>query len=173
MKTIQKIGLGVGALALGVGAAVGITNAAELTGGTTSSASSTSTTSSGSDRQMPPGASGDATSGTAPEGQPQGGAPGNMAAELATALGVDEATIQEALDAAFSSQAAPTEGTRPDRSAMESTLVSAIVEKTGLDEATVQSALESVRPQGGPGGKGGPAGDTASGSDATSDGTNA
>ena len=165
MNTIQKIGLGLGSVALGIGAAVGITYAADsvtngtptggaTTGGTSSGDTSTQAAapSDGSAAQVPAGGPAD------PGGLPPGdddhedadhgrGGPGDLAAGLASSLGLDQATVQTALDEAFAQIAPSTDDDgRPDRAAMESQLAAALADSLGVDEATVTAALQSLHP---------------------------
>ncbi|WP_232550137.1 hypothetical protein [Propioniciclava soli] len=179
MNTIQKVGLGLGALALGVGAAVGVTNAAETA---TADTPATQTDANGStpadaapgadavdtrgNRGTDPTTSG-ADTGAAGEGR-RGGGPGarmgDLAADLATALDADEAAIQEAIDATMASQTPPSDGERPDAAALQETLATAIADRLGIDEATVTAALADLHPGGGhPGGGGGHSADGAEG----------
>lgn len=184
MKLVQKIGLGLGTLALGVGAAVGVTNAAEPTTASPSTPAITSTqdagTNAGTDAQaggMQRGQRGQSaqtgtsgtTSGTDASGTQQGmpadmgqggemggrgghGGPGRMAAQLATALNLDEATVEQAMQDAMSQMTPPDQGGDPSQ--MDTQLAAALASSLGVDQATIEQALADLHAQG-PGGDGG------------------
>lgn len=145
MLKIKRISLGMAAGALALGAGLGATSIA--TAATTPSPSATST---------PPGttSSGDATTPPSDRGGKPGGHGrdrGQIAAELATKLGVDEAKVTEALKA-FREANKPTtppaegaEGTKPDRTAQDAALAKSLAEALGVDEAKVTAALEEIR----------------------------
>ena len=68
--------------------------------------------------------------------------------ELAAKLGVDEAKVTDALKAfrdANKPSAAPAEGTKPDRAAMEAALAKSLAESLGIEESKVTAALEELR----------------------------
>ncbi|WP_024820959.1 Clp protease N-terminal domain-containing protein [Arthrobacter sp. 31Y] len=148
MSKTKRITLGVAAGALALGAGLGATGIA--TAATTPSPSATSS----------PGATSSTDTGTPADrgGKPGGHGPGRdrgqIAAELATKLGVDEAKVTEALKA-FREANKPTtppaegaEGTKPDRTAQDAALAKSLAESLGVDEAKVTTALEEIRAAG-------------------------
>ncbi|WP_426302375.1 hypothetical protein [Arthrobacter sp. R-11] len=140
MASTKRITLSVAAGALALGAGLGVTGVA--TAATTPSPGATD--------------SGTTAEGTAPAdgfGRHGGhrGDRGQLAADLASKLGVDEAKVTEALQAfreANKPSAPPAEGsmeTRPDRAAMDAALAKSLAEKLGIDEAKVTAALAEIR----------------------------
>ena len=146
MSKIKRITLGMAAGALALGAGLGATSIA--TAATTPSPSATSS----------PGftSSGDATTPSDRGGKlgGHGRDRGQIAAELATKLGVDEAKVTEALKAFREANkpttppAEGTEGTKPDRSAQDAALAKSLAEALGVEEAKVTAALEEIRAAG-------------------------
>lgn len=128
----RKIALGVGAAALVAGASLGITGMANAT--TTATAT--------------PSAGASATPGE--EGRQGGGfgrhGRGFDAANLAEKLGVEEAVVSDALQAAREEARSEADaGGTPDRDAMSSEVAASLAEALGLDEVTVQAALDELR----------------------------
>jgi len=73
---------------------------------------------------------------------------GQLAADLASKLGVEEAKVTEALQAfrdANKPTTPPAEGTKPDRSAMDAAMAKSLAEKLGVEESKVAAALEEIR----------------------------
>ncbi|MGR0162193.1 Clp protease N-terminal domain-containing protein [Paenarthrobacter nitroguajacolicus] len=146
MSKTKRITLGVAAGALALGAGLGATSIA--TAATTPSPSSTASPSATT--------SGDATTPSDRGGKPGGHGHdrGQIAAELATKLGVDEAKVTDALKAfrEANKPATPptegTEGTKPDHTAQEAALAKSLAEALGVDEAKVTTALEEIRAAG-------------------------
>ncbi|MFJ6534973.1 Clp protease N-terminal domain-containing protein [Paenarthrobacter sp. NPDC091711] len=148
MSKTKRITLGVAAGALALGAGLGATGIA--TAATTPSPSATSSpgTTSSTDAGTP------SDRGGKPGGHGPGRDRGQIAAELATKLGVDEAKVTEALKAFREANkpttppAEGTEGTRPDRTAQDAALAKSLAESLGVDEAKVTTALEEIRAAG-------------------------
>ncbi|BCW48337.1 hypothetical protein [Arthrobacter sp. StoSoilB13] len=135
MSKTKRITLGITAGALALGAGLGVTSVASAT--TTPSATS----------------SADATTPGQGHGRPGGHGPdrGQLAADLAAKLGVDEAKVTDALKA-FREANKPTtpptqgtEGTKPDRAAQEAALAKSLAAALGIDESKVTTALEEIR----------------------------
>ena len=145
MARTKRLTLGVAAGALALGAGLGVTGVASAATTPSPSATESGTTAEGT-------APGD---GTAPGGFGRhgghGGDRGQLAADLASKLGVDEAKVTEAIQAfreANKPSAPPTEGsteTRPDRTAMDAALAKSLAEKLGIEEAKVTAALAEIR----------------------------
>lgn len=134
MSQAKRITLAVAAGALALGAGAGVTSMASAATTPTPSASSSS------DSTMP--ADG--------HGKPGGhrGDRGQIASELATKLGVDEAKVTEALQAfreANKPATPPAEGTKPDRAAMDAALAKSLAASLGIEESKVTAALEEIR----------------------------
>ncbi|OFI37814.1 hypothetical protein BIU82_06850 [Arthrobacter sp. SW1] len=136
MATTKRITLGIAAGALALGAGLGVTGVA--TAATTPSPAVTESAPAG---------------GFGRHGG-HGGDRGQLAADLATKLGVEEAKVTEALQTFREENkpttppaegTAPAEGTRPDRAAMDAALAKSLAEKLGVDEAKVTAALEEIR----------------------------
>lgn len=74
---------------------------------------------------------------------------GADATELATRLGLDEATVRTALREVLEAtrpMAKPTPGTtRPDRAVQDAALAKALAPKLGVDEAKIKTALDEIR----------------------------
>lgn len=146
MVRTKRITLGLTATALALGAGIGIAGVASATTTPTPSASS-STSADGSTSAAP--ADGKGMRG----GHGHGGFRGVDAAELATKLGVDEATVTEALMAYRDANrpttppadGTKTEGTRPDPAAKQAELAKSLAATLGIDEAKVTAALEELR----------------------------
>ncbi|MCT9868122.1 Clp protease N-terminal domain-containing protein [Paenarthrobacter aurescens] len=144
MSKTKRITLGVAAGALALGAGLGATSIA--TAATTPTPSATSSADSATpDTATPP------DRGGRPGAHGHGPGGGQIAAELATKLGVDEAKVTEALKA-FREANKPTtpptegmEGSKPDRTAQDAALAKSLAEALGVDEAKVTSALEEIR----------------------------
>jgi hypothetical protein len=137
MSKTKRITLGITAGALALGAGLGVTSVASAT--TTPTPSATS--------------SADATTPLQGHGRPGGHGPdrGQLAADLASKLGVDEAKVTDALKA-FREANKPTtpptevtEGTKPDRAAHEAALAKSLAAALGIDESKVTAALEEIR----------------------------
>ena len=137
MSRTKRITLGITAGALALGAGLGVTSVASAT--TTPTPSATS--------------SADATTPPQGHGRPGGHGPdrGQLAADLAAKLGVDEAKVTDALKA-FREANKPTtpptqgtEGTKPDRAAQEAALAKSLAAALGIDESKVTTALEEIR----------------------------
>ncbi|XAS70213.1 hypothetical protein VUN82_13895 [Micrococcaceae bacterium Sec5.1] len=137
MSKTKRITLGITAGALALGAGLGVTSVASAT--TTPTPSATS--------------SADAT--TPPEGHGRPGVHGpdrgQLAADLAAKLGVDEAKVTDALKA-FREANKPTtpptqgtEGTKPDRTAQEAAMAKSLAAALGIDESKVTAALQEIR----------------------------
>ncbi|MBT2593805.1 hypothetical protein [Arthrobacter sp. ISL-72] len=130
------LGLTAGALALGAGMGVtGMASAAETPTPSPSASASAGTTAPADGQGMRGGHKGDR---------------GQLAADLATKLGVEEAKVTEAIQA-FREANKPTEGTKPadgtkpDRSAQDAALAKALAESLGVEESKVTAALEEIR----------------------------
>jgi len=140
------LGLTAGALALGAGLGVtGMASAAETpTPSATASAEGTAST------------DGSAATDSGKRGGHKGGDRGQLAADLATKLGVEEAKVTEAIQAfrdankptGAADGTAPAEGTKPDRSAMDAAMAKALAESLGVEESKVTAALEEIRAAG-------------------------
>ncbi|KQR73866.1 hypothetical protein ASF98_22025 [Arthrobacter sp. Leaf337] len=140
------LGLTAGALALGAGLGVtGMASAAETpTPSATASAESTAST------------DGSAATDSGKRGGHKGGDRGQLAADLATKLGVEEAKVTEAIQSfrdankptAAADGTAPAEGTKPDRSAMDAAMAKSLAESLGVEESKVTAALEEIRAAG-------------------------
>ena len=137
MSKTKRITLGITAGALALGAGLGVTSVASAT--TTPTPSATSST--------------DATTPGQGHGRPGGHGPdrGQLAADLAAKLGVDEAKVTDALKA-FREANRPTtpptqgtEGAKPDRTAQEAALAKSLAAALGIDESKVTAALEEIR----------------------------
>lgn len=137
MSKTKRITLGITAGALALGAGLGVTSVASAT--TTPTPSATS--------------SADSTTPPQGHGRPGGHGPdrGQLAADLAAKLGVDEAKVTDALKA-FREANKPTtpptqgtEGTKPDRTAQEAALAKSLAAALGIDESKVTAALEEIR----------------------------
>ena len=92
-------------------------------------------------------ADGSTTGGFAKQGGHRGDR-GQIAADLATKLGVEEAKVTEALQAfreANKPTTPPAEGTKPDRSAMDAAMAKSLAESLGVEESKVTAALEEIR----------------------------
>ena len=130
------LGLTAGALALGAGLGVtGMASAAETPTPSPSASASAGTTAPADGQGMRGGHNGDR---------------GQLAAELATKLGVDEVKVTEAIQA-FREANKPTEGTKPadgtkpDRAVRDAALAKALAESLGVEESKVTAALEEIR----------------------------
>ncbi|WP_043806068.1 Clp protease N-terminal domain-containing protein [Paenarthrobacter aurescens] len=139
MSRTKRITLTVAAGALALGAGLGATSIASAATTPSPSATSSADATTPSDRGGRPGGHGHGRDG------------GQIAAELATKLGVDEAKVTEALKAfrEANKPATPpaqgTEGTKPDRTAQDAALAKSLAEALGVDEAKVTTALEEIR----------------------------
>ncbi|MGO4250081.1 hypothetical protein AB4Y87_23040 [Paenarthrobacter sp. RAF54_2] len=137
MSKTKRITLGITAGALALGAGLGVTSIASATTTPTPSATSSA------DATMPPEG----------HGRPGGHGPdrGQLAADLAAKLGVDEAKVTDALKA-FREANKPTtpptqgtEGTKPDRTAQEAAMAKSLAAALGIDESKVTAALQEIR----------------------------
>lgn len=141
MSKTRRITLGITAGALALGAGLGVTSVASATTTPTPTPSATS--------------SADATTPGQGHGRPGGHGHGpdrgQLAADLAAKLGVDQAKVTDALKA-FREANKPTtpptqgtEGTKPDRTAQEAALAKSLASALGVDESKVTAALEEIR----------------------------
>ncbi|WP_077489636.1 hypothetical protein [Sinomonas mesophila] len=136
----KKIALGAAAALLTLGAGLGVATAASAATAPTPTPSASAS------------ADGTATDGATPDGAGKGWrghrGVGADAAELASKLGVDEATVTEALEA-FRDANKPTDTgatrERPDREARESAFAASLAQSLGLDQTTVQRALDEIQ----------------------------
>lgn len=133
MSRTKRITLGITAGALALGAGMGVTGMASAA--TTPSPSATSSTS---------------TDSSAPTDGFRGhkGGHGQIAADLATKLGVDEAKVTEAMQAfreANKPTTPPTEGTKPDRTAQDAAMAKSLAAALGVEESKVTAALTEIR----------------------------
>jgi len=133
MSRTKRITLGITAGALALGAGLGVTGmASAATTPSPSAPSSTSTDSSAS------------TDGFRGHKRDRG----QIAADLASKLGVDEAKVAEAIQAfreANRPTTAPTEGTKPDRTAQDAAMAKSLATALGVDESKVTAALTEIR----------------------------
>lgn len=142
MNVKTKTGLAIGAAVIAVGGVIGV--------GTLANAAGNATTTTGTSQMGAPGAQ--SQSGTqmgAPGGQ-QGGVPTQLVQGLATKLGIDQSTVQTAVEAAMqqvqSAGTQPQTGTSTDpREAMDAQLAPIIAQKLGVDEAKVTAAMAELR----------------------------
>jgi hypothetical protein len=151
MSNAKKIALGASAAAVALGVSLGVTGIASATETTTTPAPS-STSSAAADTPSRDGATGGPANGAADGagkdhkgGHGRGG--GVDAAALATKLGVDEATVTDALETARDAartSVETAEGERPDREALQSAVIASLAETLGVDEASVQSAIDEL-----------------------------
>jgi hypothetical protein len=73
---------------------------------------------------------------------------GQIAADLASKLGVEEAKVTAALQAfrdANKPTTPPAEGTKPDRTAQDAAMAKSLATALGVDEAKVTTALTEIR----------------------------
>lgn len=160
MSRTKKITLGFAAGALALGTGLGVTSMASAA--TTPAPDATSTPSAAStpsETATPDQTSGDAM--VPGKGHGRHGGPGRDAGQIASALatkfGVDEAKVTEALKAFRDANkpATPpaegttpsggTEGTKPDRAAMDAALAKSLASSWGVEESKVTAALEEIR----------------------------
>lgn len=81
---------------------------------------------------------------------------GQLAADLATKLGVEETKVTEAIQAfrdankpsGTPAEGAATDGTKPDRSALDAAMAKSLAESLGVEESKVTAALEEIRAAG-------------------------
>ncbi|MBK8459749.1 MAG: hypothetical protein IPL43_05730 [Micropruina sp.] len=139
MNIKQKTGLAIGGVVVAMGAALGIASMA--TADTAATTPSTVQVAPGTDTAAAPPAEGGRGGGQGMGARGPGG--GHLAADLATELGVEEATVQAAVDEVFAANR-PTDGSRPDRAAMDAQLATALATKLNIDQAKVTAALEAV-----------------------------
>jgi hypothetical protein len=145
MSNGKKIALGASAAAVALGLGLGTTGLASAATTTPAPSASSSATA-----ETP---AEDATRGERmKEGRGGHGLRGGGvdAAELASKLGVEEAAVSDALQVARDAAMAGADtgantGEKPDREAMEASLVTSLAEALGLDEATVQTAFDELR----------------------------
>jgi hypothetical protein len=133
MSRTKKITVGISATALALGLGLGVTGMASATT-TPVPAPSVS-------------ASADGTAATDGKGMRGGhGDRGQLAADLATKLGVDDAKVTSALQAfRDANKPATGDGTRPHRSAMDAALAKSLAEALGVEESKVTAALGEIR----------------------------
>lgn len=144
MVSINKKAAGVSAVAVAAVLGLGIANIAQADDSTTSTPSPTSTSSTDANR-----------GGGGGMGHGKGGMMGRgakaeeLAADLATKLGVDQAEVEDALDAVRDDvKAARKAGgklTDADRDAMRQTFADALAKELGVDAAKVTDALDAVQ----------------------------
>lgn len=148
MASTKRITLGIAAGALALGAGLGVTGVA--TAATTPSPAVADTGTTAESTAPADGAKG---GGFGRHGG-HGGGRGQLAADLATKLDVEETKVAEALqafreanrpDKATESSTPPAEGTRPDRDAMDAALAKSLAEKLGIEESKVTAALAEIR----------------------------
>jgi hypothetical protein len=133
MSRTKRITLGITAGALALGAGLGVTGMASAATTPSPSASSSASTDSN--------ASTDGFRG-------HKGGRGQIAADLAAKLGVDEAKVTEAIQAfreANRPTTAPTEGSKPDRTAQDAAMVKSLATALGVEESKVTAALTEIR----------------------------
>jgi hypothetical protein len=152
MSRTKRITLGLTAGALALGAGLGVTGMASAAETPTPSATASASAST----------DGAAATDSGKRGGHKGGDRGQLAADLATKLGVEEAKVTEAIqafrDANRPTEAAdgtapaegttPAEGTKPDRSAMDAAMAKSLAESLGVEESKVTAALEEIRAAG-------------------------
>jgi hypothetical protein len=150
MSRMKRITLGLSAGALALGAGLGVTGMASAA---TTPAPSPSASAS-ADSTAP--ADGSATTDSGMRGGHKGDR-GQLAADLATKLGVDEAKVTEAVrtfrdankpTAAPAEGTEPAEGTKPERSAMDAAMAKSLAASLGVEESKVTAALEEIRAAG-------------------------
>jgi hypothetical protein len=101
-----------------------------------------------------PSASAPAASGTSVDGNGKhgrGGDRGQLAADLAAKLGVDEAKVTAAFQTfrdANKPTTEPAEGTEPDRAARDAALATSLAGTLGVEESKVIAALAEIRAAG-------------------------
>lgn len=131
MSLTKRITLGVTAGALALGAGLGVTSMASAASLPTDTTSTSSASASQDQGQRGPGRDG-----------------GQLAESLATKLGIDQTKVTEALKAfrdANKPTTAPSEGTKPDRAAMETAMASSLAQSLGVDQAKITTALTEIR----------------------------
>lgn len=146
--TSLKIAAVSGLIAIGAGVGVA-TASAETTPSPTSTSSSTTGSGAAAANQ---GATSSSTDDTSPRGGHKGGR-GMDGAALASALGLDEAKVTAALDAAREATRpdAPAQGETPtppteaERTARQKAFATALAKELGVDEAKVTAALADLR----------------------------
>ena len=142
MSRTKRITLGLTAGALALGAGLGVTGMASAAETPTPSATASASTDGST-----------ATESGKRGGHKGGGDRGQLAADLATKLGVEEAKVTEAIQAfreankptGAADGTAPAEGTKPDRSAMDAEMAKSLAEALGVEESKVTAALEEIR----------------------------
>ncbi|QCP00049.1 hypothetical protein FCN77_22930 [Arthrobacter sp. 24S4-2] len=147
MSRMKKVTLGLTAGALALGAGLGVTGMASAAETPTPSVSASAQGTGSTDGST----SGSATTDNGMRGGHKGD---QLAADLATKLGVDEAKVTEALQAfrdankpaaAPAEGTAPAEGAKPDRAAMDAAMAKSLAASLGVDEAKVTAALAEIR----------------------------
>lgn len=142
MVSINKKAAGVSAVAVAAVLGLGIANIAQADDSTTSTPSPTSTSSTDANRG---GGMGHGKGGM----MGRGAKAEELAADLATKLGVDQAEVEDALDAVRDDvKAARKAGGKPtdaDRDAMRQTFADALAKELGVDAARVTDALDAVQ----------------------------
>lgn len=136
MSRTKRITLGIAAGALALGAGMGVTGMASAA--TTPSPSPSSSAS--AESTLP-------AEGMGRHGGHKGDR-GQLAANLASKLGVEEAKVAEALQAfreANKPTTPPAEGSRPDRTAMDAAMAKSLAASLGVEESKVTAALEEIR----------------------------
>lgn len=148
MPAARKTAIAVASGALALGAGLGITGLAYADPTPTPSATSTPST-------IAPNMS--TPSGTPSAGTERGGWPGargtrgqvgDLAQELASKLGIDEAKVAEALRAVRDENKPsnpPDAANRPDPTERATALAKALASKLGIDEAKIKAALDEIR----------------------------
>lgn len=138
MNTISKLGLTLGTGALTFGGIAGVATLAQAADPTPAPSASSTATPGGSTSDAP-GERG---------GRHGGGMHGDLAAKLASKLGVDEAKVTEALKTAREANrpAQDAQGTtKPDPAARDAAMASELAKALGIDEAQVTEALDALR----------------------------
>ncbi|WP_427019375.1 hypothetical protein ACQCSX_22035 (plasmid) [Pseudarthrobacter sp. P1] len=128
MKHKRKITLGISAAALAVGLGLGVTSMASAATPTTPSASSSAVT-------------------DKPDNNAVRGERGQLAADLAAKLGVDQAKVTAALKTfrdANKPAGKPAKGTKPDHAAMDAAMAKSLATTLGIDETKVSTALTDI-----------------------------
>lgn len=154
MSRMKRITLGLSAGALALGAGLGVTGMASAAETPSPSASASAESTGSTDGST----AGSAATDNGKRGGHKGDR-GQLAADLATKLGVEEARVTEAIQAfreankpaegtARAEGTAPAENTRPDRSATDAALAKSLAESLGVEESKVTAALEEIRAAG-------------------------
>jgi hypothetical protein len=128
----RNITLGISAAALALGLGLGVTSMASATTTPTPSTSSSTATDKPDNNGMRGG---------------HGGDRGQLATDLATKLGVDQAKVTAALKTfrdANKAATKPTKVTKPDHAAIDTAMAKSLATTLGIDEAKVTTALTDI-----------------------------